>query len=135
MSGRSGARRFELETHPAGVVVLLDGPSALCQRIVVSGRKTTPETDLLFRLAEDPGGGVLHYQSRSWGFSSSLGRSRVREALEAADGALMGVLKLDPVSFVARRGPMAGNLVAYMEPKLTLIDAGEGRLAPSGGEG
>lgn len=82
-----------------------------------------PDTDLRFRLAEEPDLGVFRYRTASWGFAAHLGLDGVAETLKAATRPVRAVLGLEPVSFVARRGAMAGNLVEYAEARISLICA------------
>ncbi len=85
-----------------------------------------PDIDLYFRLADEPDLGIFKFKTGSWGFASDLAYNGVVEALEAAEGPTKAVLKLEPVSFVAKNGPMKGKTVSYTKSELVLKGAGGG---------
>lgn len=82
-----------------------------------------PDVDLYFRLAEEPDLGVFKFKTGSWGFVSDLAYNGVVEELEAAEGPTKAVLKLEPVSFVAKNGPRKGQTVSYTKSTLVLKGA------------
>ncbi|PZE38085.1 hypothetical protein DEJ21_05990 [Curtobacterium sp. MCSS17_006] len=78
-------------------------------------------TELRFRLAAAPEVGEFTFSSTEMG---QLGDdASVADALEAADGPILATLKIEPVSFVAKNGPMKGQEVNYNKPVLTLKGA------------
>lgn len=82
-----------------------------------------PDIELYFRLAEDPDLGVFKFKTASWGFASDLAYNGVADALAAAEGATKAILKLEPVSFVAKNGPRKGQTVSYTKSELVLKGA------------
>lgn len=78
-------------------------------------------TELRFRLAAAAEVGEFTFSSTAMG---QLGDdTSVADVLEAADGPILATLKIEPVSFVAKNGPMKGQEVNYNKPVLTLKGA------------
>lgn len=90
------------------------------------GTGPEPDVDLFFRLAEDPDLGIFKFKTASWGFASDLARNDTFQDIEDyatdADGrGVRAVLKLEPVSFVAKNGPRAGQTVSYTASRLEIV--------------
>lgn len=82
-----------------------------------------PDIELFFRLADEQDLGVFKFKTGSWGFASDLAYNGVEAALEAAEGPVKAVLKLEPVSFVAKNGPRKGQTVSYTKSELVIKGA------------
>ncbi|MFB7251723.1 hypothetical protein [Microbacterium sp. NPDC056234] len=121
--GRSG-KPIYVSNGDAEEVAALDGFGELPE--YRSGVGAEPDIELYFRLAEDPELGVFKFKTGSWGFASDLAYNGVAEALEAAEGPTKAILKLEPVSFVAKNGPRKGQTVSYRAARLSL----SGRSTP-----
>lgn len=79
-----------------------------------------PQIEVYFRLADLPDLGVFKFQTGSWGFAQDLARNGVSETLESIGGPARATLTLEPVSFVAKNGPMAGKTVSYTKSSLNI---------------
>lgn len=83
------------------------------------GLGTAPETTVYFRLADDPDLGIFKFiQRNSWNLERNLARDGFYEKLDASDGPVLVELKREPVSFTAKQGPRAGQLVSFTQTEL-----------------
>ena len=73
-----------------------------------------PNTDVRFRLSDDPELGVFRFVSASWDLVKSL--PHVTEDMNEVGGRVKAELVMEPVSFEAKSGPMAGQTVNYTKP-------------------
>ncbi|WP_224768999.1 recombination directionality factor [Nocardioides ochotonae] len=158
----TGEDNLEVFTKSTSVEVILDGPRALRQAMVLYGRKgilrvsdgetiTYPEEDkgkpdpqagqslqerkdaaragtgaeprieLFFRLADAPDLGVFKFQSGSWSLARDLAYFGTEDELADYDGPVRATLALEPVSFVAKSGPRAGQNVSYTKPVIKIL--------------
>ena len=81
-----------------------------------------PLVELRFRLAAAPEVGEFMLSTSLWDFPWDNSASGAAEALAAhvGRGPILATLKIEPVSFVAKNGPMKGQEVNYNKPVLTL---------------
>jgi hypothetical protein len=97
-------------------------PELLSERkdLAKQGRGPKPDTRISFQLAEAPELGKFEMRSGSWDLVRVL--HEYINALEDAcdDGPALCTLKLETVSFVPKRGPMAGRTVRYKKPALKI---------------
>lgn len=83
------------------------------------GLVPAPETTVYFRLADNEDLGVFRYvKSQAWGFERQLARNGFYDSLDDAEGPIKAKIGRNPVSFVAKTGPMAGKTVSYTETTL-----------------
>ena len=82
-----------------------------------------PDIELIFRLADEPDLGLFKFKSGSWSLVSDLDYNGVEEQLAEINGPTKATLKLEPVSFVLKNGPRAGQPVAYVKPVLKIKGA------------
>lgn len=87
-----------------------------------------PQIEVYFRLAEQPDLGIFKFQTGSWSMASDLAAYDVEGELrdltaDSESGKVRAVLELEPVSFVVKKGPRAGQTVAYTKPNLILKGA------------
>lgn len=82
-----------------------------------------PRAELRFRLAAAPDLGELTLTTGSWSFAQDLARDQMDDEIKAYEGPILATLKIEPVSFVAKNGPMKGQEVNYNKPVLTLKGA------------
>jgi len=85
----------------------------------------TPQTELYFRLAADKDLGIFKFQSGSWGLAYDVAAEDLDGQLAAADGPVKAILKLEPVSFIAKNGPRAGQTVSYTKSSITITGPAE----------
>lgn len=84
-----------------------------------------PQIEVYFRLAEQPDLGIFKFQTGSWSLASDLAAYDVEGELAEINGPTKAVLELEPVSFVVKKGPRAGQTVAYTKPNLIIKGAAE----------
>lgn len=92
------------------------------------GTGSEPRIELYFRLASDPDMGIFKFQTGSWSFVSDLAFHDIEGKIEdaaAVNGKVAATLTLEEVSFTAKNGPRAGQLVTYTKPVLTIQGAAE----------
>jgi hypothetical protein len=153
----TGEDNLEVFTNAPSLDVILDGPEALHESLVLWGRNgkpiyrtdgvtkddgspdpdasltlaerkerarqgigPVPDIRVDVRLADDPDLGVFEFRSSSWSFASDLDYNNVEADLIDADGPVKATLALEPVSFIAKGGPRAGQTVSYTKPTLRL---------------
>lgn len=87
------------------------------------GTGPTPDVELYFRLADNPDLGVFKFQSGSWSLVNDLAYNGTEAALAEIDGPTSGTLKLEEVSFTAKKGPRAGQVVEYTKPVIEVHGA------------
>lgn len=161
----TGEDNIEVFTEAASVTVILDGPNAIRQRMVLRNRNgevvrasdgevieypeemagqpdpqagqslaelkdaaragigAKPETDIFFRLADDPDLGKFRFRSGSWDLASDVNYYGVFEELAKIDGPALATLTLNEKSFVAKSGPRKGKTVSYTAPSLRVKGA------------
>ena len=83
----------------------------------------TPDVEVYFRLKEQPDLGVFKFQTGSWSLVQDWIWVDLEAQLEAVQGAIECTLKLEQVSFTAKNGPRAGQLVEYVKPTLVVRGA------------
>ena len=88
-----------------------------------AARGPAPRIELRYRLAAAPDLGVFTLTTGSWSFAQDLARDQMDDEIKAYDGPILATLKIEPVSFVAKNGPMKGQEVNYNKPVLTLKGA------------
>lgn len=92
-----------------------------------NGTGADPQIELYFRLADDPELGLFKFQTGSWSMVSDLSYNETEDEIndffaDAEPGAqLRAKLSLEPVSFVAKTGDMAGETVTFTKPVLELV--------------
>jgi len=84
------------------------------------GTGLEPDIELYFRLADEPDLGIFKFKSGSWGLAYDLARDDIGGQIEQAGGPVKATLELEPVSFIAKNGPMAGKEVNYTASRLEL---------------
>lgn len=105
--------------------IIIEGPDSLKQSgYFLNGRR--PELrgfqiNLDFRLADLPECGALTLKTASWAFASQLAEDDVWKRLEEIDGPTTAILETRDVSFTARNGARAGELVSYSHPFLKIL--------------
>jgi hypothetical protein len=161
---------LEVFTASKEVAIILEGPKALRQKMVLWGRQgkplmvsdgavidypddqkgqpdpdadltfaerkakardgfgSEPQTEIYFRLAENPDLGLFKFQSASWSLVSDLAYNDVEQeiadyAADSETGRVKATLALEEVSFVAKNGPRAGKTVQYTKPVLKIQGA------------
>ncbi|WP_144715716.1 hypothetical protein [Curtobacterium pusillum] len=83
------------------------------------GLGTAPETTVYFRLADDPDLGIFKFIQRgAWNLERNLARDGFYDKLDNSDGPVLVELKREPVSFVAKQGPRAGQTVSFTQTEL-----------------
>jgi hypothetical protein len=92
------------------------------------GTGPTPDVELYFRLAENPDLGIFKFQTGSWSFVSDLEYNQTEDAIadaiaDSESSRATATLTLEEVSFTAKNGPRAGQLVQYTKPVLKNIQA------------
>ena len=160
-----GEDNLEVFTASKSIEIILDGPSALRQKMILwgrngkpitsgdgqtlddgtpdpdasltfaerkqkarEGRGAEPQIELYFRLAEAPDLGIFKFRTGSWSMVSDLVYADVEDGLadlsaDSESGKVKATLKLEEVSFIAKKGPRAGQTVQYTKPVLTVIGA------------
>lgn len=92
------------------------------------GTGSEPKIEVYFRLAADPDMGIFKFQTGSWSFVSDIAFHDIEGKIEdaaAANGKVAATLTLEEVSFTAKNGPRAGQLVTYTKPVLFIKGAAE----------
>ena len=92
-----------------------------------AGLGPNPDVEVYFRLAAQPDLGVFKFQTGSWSLVQDFAYNDTEAKLEEVDGKIAATLKLEEVSFTAKNGPRAGQLVQYTKPVLTV----KGAYSPS----
>lgn len=93
------------------------------------GTGAEPQVEIFFRLAADPDLGIFKFQTGSWSMVSDLAYHRVEDEIAdiLADGGegtcVAASLQLEEVSFTAKAGPRAGEVVSYTKPVITVKGA------------
>ncbi|UVK59052.1 recombination directionality factor [Microbacterium phage Cen1621] len=89
------------------------------------GLGPVPDIELYFRLASDPDLGIFRFQTGSWSLVSDIAYNGIEQQLAEAteDGPATATLKLEPVSFVAKNGPRAGQTVSFTKSSIANIKA------------
>lgn len=91
-----------------------------------AGTGAEPQIEVYFRLAEDPDLGIFKFQSGSWSLASDLGyhgtEDEIAEIAESGSK-IRASLSLEEVSFTAKNGPRAGQVVTYTKPVLKVLGA------------
>lgn len=118
-------QRMVLWSRAGKLVIDSDGGMELVDEAPAVTRGPDPLIDLTFTLAVASELGQFWLRSHSWSWASDLAQSNVSEQLADIAGPARASLALQPVSFVARNGSRAGELVAYTRPQLRIL----GRLA------
>jgi hypothetical protein len=88
-----------------------------------------PEITVFFRLAANPEMGVFKFQTGSWSMVRDLAQDQTDEKLAEINGPTRATLALEPVSFEAKSGAMAGKTVSFTKPVLTILGAVEEQAA------
>lgn len=90
------------------------------------GLGTAPETTVYFRLADDPDLGIFKFIQRgAWNLERNLARDGFYDKLDNSDGPVLVELKREPVSFVAKQGPRAGQTVSFTQTELKFKGSAE----------
>ncbi|MCW7984078.1 hypothetical protein XF35_01710 [Streptomyces platensis subsp. clarensis] len=82
-------------------------------------RGPKPSIEITFRLADDPELGEFKLSTGSWGLVSVL--HQVKAKLSRIGEPALVELEIEPVSFIAKNGPMKGKTVSYNQPKVTVL--------------
>lgn len=82
------------------------------------GTGPVPETTLYFRLADEPDLGIFRFRSGGWTIVSDMAYEGTEDKLadaiaDSEEGKAIATLALEPVSYVAKRGPRAGQTVSF----------------------
>jgi hypothetical protein len=90
------------------------------------GTGPEPETTLFFRLADDPELGLFRFRSGGWSLVSDMAYNGTESTLadaisDSEEGKAKAKLALEPVSFVAKNGPRAGQTVSFIKATITDI--------------
>lgn len=159
-----GEDNLEVFSASKEVAIILEGPNALRQKMILWGRNgkpiqsgdgqtidypedkvgpdpdshltfaerkakgregtgPEPQIEIFFRLADEPDLGIFKFQSGSWSLASDLAYDQTDVALEEVGGPAKATLTLELVSFTAKNGPRAGQLVEYTKPVLKILGA------------
>jgi hypothetical protein len=89
-----------------------------------NGTGSEPRIEVFFRLAAEPDLGLFKFQTGSWSMVSDLAYNDTEGEIEDADVDGKGVkatLSLEEVSFTAKNGPRAGQVVSYTKPVLKIV--------------
>ncbi|ROP74085.1 hypothetical protein EDF19_0160 [Curtobacterium sp. PhB115] len=116
-------QRMVLWSRPGKLVIDSDGGEELVDDTPAPFRGPEPLIDLTFGLAAAPELGRFVLRSHSWSWATDLARNGTGEQLAAAPTPVRASLALEKVSFIAKNGPRAGQLVAYSKPRLALRGA------------
>ncbi|WP_181009009.1 hypothetical protein [Streptomyces sp. SM12] len=73
-----------------------------------------PNIDIRFKLAEDVNLGYFRFVTGSWDMVKALGD--LTDNLSDAQGPVRAELRIEPVSFTAKSGPRAGQVITYNRP-------------------
>jgi hypothetical protein len=87
-----------------------------------------PQIEIYFRLADNPDLGIFKFQTGSWSMASDLAYADVEGDLadyasDSETGRVAATLSLEEVSFTAKNGPRAGQVVQYTKPVLKIKGA------------
>lgn len=87
-----------------------------------------PQIEVYFRLAEQPDLGIFKFQTGSWSLARDLAANDVEGEIrdysaDSETGKVKAVLELEEVSFQAKQGPRAGQMVNFTAPKLIIKGA------------
>lgn len=85
-----------------------------------------PSIEIYFRLADNPDLGIFKFSTGSWSLASDIAYNGTDDTISdlLADGNTpAAILRLVPVSFVAKNGPMKGQQVSYTKPELVVKGA------------
>ena len=110
----------------APVEVLIDGPEAITQKPIRWLRHAPmdePHIEVLFRFEDSRDLGIFRLQTASWSFASDLAYNGTVDQLGMAKGPMRATLEMKRVSYVARNGLRAGQIVIYAKPVLELLSA------------
>lgn len=77
-----------------------------------------PQIEVFFRLADEPELGIFKFTTGSWSLAYDLAADAIDRVLDGIDGPASATLALEEVSFVAKKGPRAGQTVQYTKPIL-----------------
>jgi hypothetical protein len=162
-----GEDNLEVFSASASVDIILEGPRALRQRMILWGRNgkpiresdgetitsgddigkpdpdaaltlaerkkrakdgvgAEPSIEVYFRLAHEPDLGIFKYQTGSWSLAQDIVRDGTDDLLtdaigDSETGKARATLTLEPVSFVAKNGPAAGQTINYTKPVLKIL--------------
>lgn len=106
---------------PGGLEIVLDGPDALRQSMILSrSEPMKPQIELTFRRADRPEEGVYTFKSSSWSLAFDLVTEETLEKLAAIDGPARAVLRLEEASYKARNGEPRGETVTVLGPVLSI---------------
>jgi hypothetical protein len=84
-----------------------------------AGLLPAPQTEIFFRLADNPELGIFKFiQRAAWNLERNLARDGFYDVLDDAEGPIKAQLIREPVSFLAKSGPMAGKQVNYTATEL-----------------
>lgn len=113
-----------LSEVPDGLAILLDGPDAIRQSMILGRKGSTappqPQIEFTFRLADRPEEGVYTFRSSSWSLAFDLLADGTVERLAEIDGPARAVLRLEEAS-----GKRNGQFVTLMKPVLFVSGAAE----------
>lgn len=132
-----GGDVHEVFTAAESVEVILAGPSAVRERMVLWGRNGKlilagdgesgmgPQIEVYFTLVEQPNLGIFEFRSGSWPLARSLAADRLVDQLEQIGGPVRATLVLEHVKFTAKSGKRAGQLVSFTRPRLRIVGPAE----------
>ncbi|OII27571.1 hypothetical protein [Frigoribacterium sp. MCBA15_019] len=83
----------------------------------------TPDVEVYFRLKEQPDLGVFKFQTGSWSLVQDWVWTDMKSQLRGIEGAIAAVLELEQISYTAKNGPKAGQLIEYVKPALAVLGA------------
>lgn len=111
------------------VQIVVSGPDALKERVVLWAphrrKPIEPSIELVFTLADVPASGTLTLTSNSWALAHDLAENGLRDALATAKRPCLVSAQLVLVSFLAKNGINAGQLVSYERLRLVPLKAPE----------
>jgi hypothetical protein len=98
-------------------------PSLLAERKHAARNEAGPKPDvrLRFRLADDPDLGEFRFVSSSWDLLRTL--HLVENDLDKVGAPANATLALEVVAFTPKSGPMAGRMVSYRKPVISVLGA------------
>jgi len=136
-----GEDNLEVFTATGEVEILLAGPKAVRQRLVLREHRPTgrrraapsfvpvPEVQIDFKLVGAEALGSFSFRSASWTLLEELRSQSTPERLAAARAGLCARLGLETVSYTPAVGPRAGRPVLHTTPRLVLAEPGRRQSA------